>query len=284
MSDLSQVIQSFARMAQSFSDADLERPWSWWVYDEGVRFAFFRSYEQLRQLATHIEVHRQREGQPVSLAQRILGQYHCGYRDLQAVLLGVDDGLAQQKPSEEEWSLRQTLPHIIQAEGSFFAITFYGLERQRSQDDRPLEMSDAYWEAFWEGDEFSTLKDSGAFSALLAYYDQLHSRVLNAFQEISAAELGAPTVFWEEKPMPVEFRLHRFDSHLRQHTVQMEKILAQVRGEPSEARRLLRLIYAALAEVESSSLGTEALVETLQQNLAEEIKQRSAEVSAALSD
>jgi len=283
MSSLFQVVQSFASVAKSFSDVDLERAWSWWVYDEGVRFAFFRNYEQLRQLATQIDAQRQREGRPVSLAQRILGQYHGGYRDMQAVLLGVNGELAEQKPAEGEWSLRQTLPHIIQAERSFFAITLYGLERQRSQDARPLEMSDARWEAFWAEDEFPALKDTADFSTLLAYYDQLHNRVLHAFRDVNETELQAPTVFWEEKPMPIDFRLHRFDSHLRQHTIQMENILAQLKAEPSEARRLLRLIYAALAEVEGSCLGTETIGETQQQNLVEEIQQRTAEVKAAIS-
>ena len=65
----------------------------------------------------------------------------------------------------------QTLPHIIQAERSFFAITLYGLERQREQDDRPLDMSDASWEAIWTGDAFPALKEQANFSTLLEYYD-----------------------------------------------------------------------------------------------------------------
>lgn len=55
--------------------------------------------------------------------------------------------------------------------------------------------------------------------------------------------------------MPVEFRLHRFDSHLRQHTVQVEKTLDMLNLQPNEARRLLRLIYTALAEVEGTAIG-----------------------------
>jgi hypothetical protein len=51
------------------------------------------------------------------------------------------------------------------------------------------------------------------------------------------------------------FRLHRFDSHLRQHTVQVEKTLVALGRGPSEARRLLRLIHAALAEVEGATIG-----------------------------
>jgi hypothetical protein len=89
----------------------------------------------------------------------------------------------------------------------------------------------------------------------MAYYDRLHQRVLSDFVGIQDAELDAPTVFWESEPMPVEFRLHRFDSHLRQHTIQVEKTLEMLDLQPNEAKRLLRLIYVALAQVEGTVMG-----------------------------
>jgi hypothetical protein len=51
--------------------------------------------------------------------------------------------------------------------------------------------------------------------------------------------------------MPIRFRLHRFEEHLRQHTIQLDKTLAAIRP-PTEAHRLVRNIYNALADVESS--------------------------------
>jgi hypothetical protein len=55
--------------------------------------------------------------------------------------------------------------------------------------------------------------------------------------------------------MPVQFRLLRFDSHLRQHTIQVEKTLEATGRGPNEARRLIRILYAALAELEAALLG-----------------------------
>ena len=60
-------------------------------------------------------------------------------------------------------------------------------------------------------------------------------------------ELALPSMYWEEYQLSLRFRLHRFDSHLRQHTVQVDKALVEIGQAPTEARRLLRLIYAALA-------------------------------------
>ena len=42
-----QAVEEFARVTQGAAAADLERPWVWGAYDEeGVRFAFFRTYEE----------------------------------------------------------------------------------------------------------------------------------------------------------------------------------------------------------------------------------------------
>ena len=108
-------------------------------------------------------------------------------------------------------------------------------------------------------------------------------RVLNAFCDVSEAELEAPTVFWEENPCRLNFVCTASTSHLRQHTIQMEKILIQLGQGPNEARRLLRLGYAAMAEVEAACLGSSALGEAERQVLADEIKQRTAEIRTAVS-
>ena len=279
-SRLESAIFEFAELTYNLPDQELERDWVWQDYDEGVRFAFFRNYEDLNTLAARLEAERT---VPFSEAQRILAQYHAAYRDLQAILLGIDDELALQEPDEGEWPLRKVLVHFVQAEGTFFAIVYYTLERQRSGDGRPLEMSDEAYEAFWDGDPFEQLKENGHFSELLAYYDQLHNRVLEAFSGISSNELDLPAVFWESTAMPVRFRLHRFDSHMRQHTVQIQKTLDMLARRPNEARRLLRLIYNALAKVESARFGAGGAGEKDCQALAAQLVARTVEIELALS-
>jgi len=277
---LESAIFEFAELTCDLPDRELERDWVWQDYDEGVRFAFFRNYEDLSTLAARLEAERK---VPFSEAQRILAQYHAAYRDLQALLLGIDDELALQEPAEGEWPLRSVLVHFVQAEGTFFAIVYYTLERQRSADGRPLEMPDEAWEAFWAGDSFEQLKEKGRFSELLAYYDQLHNRVLEAFSGISSNELDLPVVFWESTAMPVRFRLHRFDSHMRQHTVQIQKTLDILARRPNEARRLLRLIYNALAKVEAACLGNGEIGEKDCQALAMQLAVRTGEIELLLS-
>lgn len=254
--DIYEAIKQFARLAHHFSEGDLEKPWAWQDYDDGVRHAFFRTYEELRELAALQANNRVQQGRPPSIAQRILSQYHGGFRDLQAILAGLSDQDADTEPEEGAWPVRLVAGHIIRAERSFYAITRDALERVRSQDGRPLEMSDEAFERFIQGDPLEHLLETSApLSQLMAYYEDMHARVLADFVAISDSELQTPCMYWESKPMPVQFRLLRFDSHLRQHTIQVEKTLEAIGRGPNEARRLIRMLYAALAELEAALFG-----------------------------
>ncbi len=77
-------------------------------------------------------------------------------------------------------------------------------------------------------------------------------------------------------------RLHRLHSHLRQHTVQLEKALVEIDGPPTETKRLLRLIYAALADVDSTIIGAWGLGKEKRLETAAAISQRTDEIAAVL--
>ena len=110
-------------MTQSLTDADLDRAWAWGDYEsEGVRFAFFRVYEELRTLAVQLAHLSASSGRPPSSAKRILALYHAAYRDLQAALLGVPAELFEYPPAEGDWPIRRVLKHIVSADAAFFAV------------------------------------------------------------------------------------------------------------------------------------------------------------------
>lgn len=280
---LNTAVLEFARLTCSLPDADLEKPWDWRDYDEGVRFAFFRTYEDLRTLAVRLAAGRSAAGNGSTQAQHILGQYHAGYRDLQAILLGWTADQLEQSPGAEEWSVRQALKHIISAERNFYFMVHFALLDARLGNAQPTEMTEAIWDEFWAGDPSQELGDTSTALEMLAYYEILHHRVLDEFATITSAELEAPAVYWEDRPYPIRFRLHRFDSHLRQHTIQIEKTLVALGLAPGEPRRLLRLVFAALAEVETATQGSNHGIEDCQL-LADEIHLRNVEIAGVLAE
>ena len=288
--NLTQAVGKFALTVYALSEDDLEREWGWRAYHEGVRFAFLRTGEELRTLAATLMAVRTTKGTPITTAHHALSQYHAAYRDLQAVLIGLEDpALLNTPPAPGEWPLRIILGHIMAAEREFFARIWYAVQYQRSAEADeeeslpPAEMSPAEVAEFvGRYDEFEHTMNRLSLAGMMAYYDTLHKRVLRELTDIKGVELEAESLWWEGTPFTVEFRLHRLESHLRQHIIQIEKNLEALSGPPSEARRLLRLVYAALADVDSIIIGDWNLGKTERRALAGKISLRADEIAAIL--
>jgi hypothetical protein len=279
---LAQAVEQFAGLTQAIPDSALDLDWAWGAYDsEGVRFAFFRMYEELRELAVKVESERLVRGVPLTSAQRILAQYHAAHRDMQAALLGTGAELAAQPPAEGEWPPQKIVAHMVGAELGFYGVVRYALDRYLTGDGVPAEIPEEAWDALIGEDEATTTAVlNGPFEGIVEYYDAFHARVLREFAEITDEELALPSMYWEGHELSLRFRLHRFDSHLRQHTVQIDKTLEAVGHAPGEAGRLLRLIYAALAEAEGATIGEPDVAAKSGRRLAEAIAARTAEIAS----
>jgi hypothetical protein len=282
--ELTQAVERFASLMQVVPDSQLERAWAWRSYDaEGIRFAFFRTYEELRELAVHLRSERSTGEKPCTQAHLILAQYHEAYWDLQAALLGVVDKQLDEAPAEGEWPLRRVLSHMLGADVGFYTVVRYALDRHRHGDGQSAAMP-AGARAALSGIEEAAFRSliAGELDAIRAWHRAFHERILREFANIGDAELELLSTFWEDEPMSLRFRLHRFDSHLRQHTIQMDKTLLALGNGPTEARRLLRLIYAALADVDGALIGAWQLDENTRQVLAQVISARAEDVVIAL--
>jgi hypothetical protein len=281
---LAHAVKQFADVTHGVPDLELGREWAWGAYDsEGVRFAFFRTYEELRELVARTAAERSAHGPAASTAQRILAQYHAAYRDLQAALLGIGSDEEDQAPAEGEWPLRKVVAHIVGAEVGFFVVVTCALERCRSGDGRPAEIPDEAWPTIVgeDMDSVRTILD-GPLAGIQTYHQAFHERVLCDFSDIGETELGAPSMYWEGYEMSLRFRLHRFDSHLRQHTAQVDKTLESIGRSPNKAKRLLRLIYAALAEAEGVTIGAWEVGADLRHKVAEKVVARADKVAGIL--
>jgi hypothetical protein len=285
--NLTQAVEKFALTTSHLADDDLDREWSWRAYNEGVRYAMFRTYEELRTLAAVLIAERTTKGSPITTAHHSLAQYHAAYRDLQAMLIGLDDALLTEAPAPNEWPLRVILGHTLAAEREFFARIWHAVQKLRKTDIAedeelpPVEMTpDEVSEFVGSYDDFERTINRLSISGIMAFYDSLHKRVLRELTDIKGFELESESLWWEGTPFTVEFRLHRLDAHLRQHTVQIEKTLDALGHLPSEARRLLRLVYAALSDVDSIIIGDWGVGKVQRRELAGKISVRADEIAA----
>jgi uncharacterized damage-inducible protein DinB len=253
-----QAVEALVRATVRLSDEDMGREWKWGAYDEeGLRFALLMTHHELRDLAVRLAARR---AAAPSQAKRILAQCHQAYRDLTGALAGVRNEDLDRPPAEGEWPVRETLVHVIGAEHGFLAVSKIGVDRHRA--GRPDEPSDDEWNAARAPfAEARTAAESSVRAATIEgirdAFATIHIRILRELGDITDAEIDLPAWFWDGA-MPIRFRLHRFEEHLRQHTIQLDKTLAVVRP-PTEAQRLIRNIYNALADVESASEPAEDL-------------------------
>ena len=277
---LETAVQDFTSLMLALSENDLERQWVWKDHDEeGIRFAFFVTLQELRQLAVTLSSLRTK---PTS-AQHILGQYHAAYLDLQAAVLGLSDEDAEQSPAEGEWSVKQAYSHILGTDFGFSAVVRYALEHHRSNTWTPDRIPEKEYPRLYglRDEEYDALMAS-PFGRMRSFHHELHLRILDGFQTISDKELDLPSTFWEDTRFPIRHRLHRYEAHFTQHTVQIDKTLVAIGQAPSESKRLLRKIYAALAEVEGWLIGAEKMDEAAIRATASSISNRTEEIRELL--
>ena len=279
---LTTAVENFTRLILPLTEKDLEREWIWKDHDEeGIRFACFVTLQELRHLAvtlTTLPASRNR-----TPAQHILSQYHAAYMDLQATVLGLTDEDAEQIPSEGEWQVRKVYAHILGAEINFTIVIRYALEKHRTGTWTPEKISDEDDSrlAGMSEAEYHALMDS-PLSNMLAFHRTLHATILDEFSSITNDELDLPSTFWEETRFPIQHRLHRYEAHFVQHTIQIDKTLVAIGKAPTESQRLVRKIYAALAEAEGQMLGAEKIDDTVILATASSIQARTKEIEKIL--
>ena len=243
-----QAVERLVKASVHLSDADLDRTYAWEEYrDDGLRFALLAAHLQLRETAATVAAARLGAGKPFTEAQRILAQVHEAYRDLTGALAGTSDAELDAKPPDEQWPLRQVLKHVLQTEKGFLAAIEVALDCARA--GRPNVADEAAFKAKRQSPEDPGGSRSDALNALF----RSHVAILRSLEAVTDTELATPSWFWEDKGYPIRFRMHRFEEHLRQHTIQVDKTLVALGHPPTEAERLVRNLYTALAGLESVS-------------------------------
>src|SRR5215211_7948682 len=273
---LAHAVDNFADLMLLLSEKDLEHEWIWKDHDEeGIRFAFFVTLQELRHLAVTLSTLCSKP----TPAQHMLRQYHSAYMDLQAALLGLSNETAERAPAEGEWPVQKTYAHILSTELNFTITIRYALEGHRAGTWMPEKFSDpdaGRLAGITDDDYLALVKNP--LDNMVAYHRELHPVIVEEFSGITSEELELPSTFWEETRFPIWHRLHRYEAHFTQHTVQIDKTLVAIGQAPSESKRLLRRLFAALAEAEGMMIGAEKMDDTAILAAVSSITERTKEI------
>jgi hypothetical protein len=278
------AVEGFDRRLRAIDDRELDLFWAWETYDEeGVRFGILRTTEQVGDAAVELAARRVEAGAGPSRGQRILGRYLVAWRELWSVADRADSAL-DIPPMEGEWPLRTILDHVVDGDLGFLVTIRNGLNQSRAGIREPAGVaSEEAWLALAEVSESSVRAVfEGSLDDIRAFHRVVRDRIAGRLGSIDDEELDAHSAFWDGN-RPNRFRLGRIESHMRQHTIQIEKAVQATIGPPREVERLLRLLARATGDVEAAAVGADpAYLAEILDTLRDEIAERGQQLEAAI--
>jgi hypothetical protein len=249
-----------ARIAEALlavPDSVLDGHWEWRDVDTGdveLRYGFYRIHELLEAAITSIDVGRSGAGrsQPIGPAVPPLAAMAAARWELHGVLLPLHNEDWDADPGGGEWTIRRTVAHIIGSQRSYgWYNAWYltkgvvGAEVERPSDDRfPPEPTDAE-------------DGAGDPATVRARFDEIVDSNVAASAGLSPDAMGV-SARWSGVPVTIDFRLGRYGSHIREHTVQVDKTLVLLGRPPTEVERLVRLVLATYGRLEAALIGRPA--------------------------
>lgn len=227
-------------------DSVLEKPWPWRGEETDVRYGFFRQFEAFEEARGRIRAALARDDEAESPARPLVGLATATRWDLHGVLAGLADEDLDRDPGNGEWTIRQTLAHIVSGQRAYgWGTAWWLAQRDAPVDDFPKRVpEDVMTELPPEETEgVGTVAEIGRrFDDIL----DLSSGALGGLDDDALAVRAR----WSGIAVDIRFRLLRWSSHIREHTIQVEKTLGFIGRPTTEVERLIRLISAAYGRLE----------------------------------
>ena len=234
--------------------AALERPWRWRPDDPReveVRWGVYRLHEILEEASGAIERARLRDRSSLSPAPALPPLVASGAArwELHGALAGLPVAAWDADPGGGEWSVRRTLAHVISTQRALGWTTAWFLDRAGTPQAGEYAPDGALPP---EPDEESDA--DGAPDDVADRLDALVDQQVEVFGGLGDDDLAVPGR-WYGLPITVDFRLARLGSHIREHTIQVDKTVAMLGLEIPEVARIARVTLATFGRVEGLVIG-----------------------------
>jgi hypothetical protein len=269
----------------SIPDAALLKVWLYRGIDpeDGVRYGVYRAAETIE--AADAELEAAFAGAPARAPGAIRAAPATIARwALQGRLANLDDAMLDQVPRDGEWTLRQTLAHTVGGQRGYGAFTRWWLT-QPLGPGRPERISAEADAALDRELPPEPTEGAGTIAEICARFDAVLDEWALRFADLDAAALAA-SARWSGVPVDVDFRLGRWSSHIREHTLQIDKTLDWLGYQPSEPVRIVRDLYTTWGRLESrifptAPAGTETAVEAILDRMSDTLVREAHEVRKA---
>jgi hypothetical protein len=239
-------------------DDALERGWRWLPSDLDeldVRYGLYRIHEQLESAIAAIATGHSDGGASNAGAGPAIPALQAATVarwELHGALAGLSAADWDTDPGGGEWTVRQTLGHIIVSQRSYGWFNAWFLSKGFAEGEAIRPPAGALPEEPTEEDE-----SRGTATAVRARLDDVVDANIAAFAALDGAALRVDAR-WAGLHIPIAFRLGRYGSHIREHTVQVDKTLALIGRRPTEVERIVRLILESYGRLEALFVGRSA--------------------------
>ncbi len=237
-------------------DASLIKPWAWkGGSEEELRYGFYRIGEAFELAGIEAEAGLRAAGTQRGRAADLIAPATAARWDLQGLLIGLENAAWDATPGGEEWTIRQTLGHIVESQRYYGVGTAWWQEQAYRADDPQLPSSTP--DAAYEGLPDEAAEAAGSPGEVRERLDAVLDRAAERLAGLPADKLSLGCR-WSGFAVDVGFRLGRWSSHIREHTVQVEKTMVMLDVRPPEVDRLVRLVMAAWGRAEAVVFGADA--------------------------
>jgi hypothetical protein len=251
---LASARSALARVTETFlpiPDAALPAVWSRWGAEGEIRYGFYRVLELFESAqvdaAAAVREASARAGMGRAESGDLCALTTAARWDLQGRLAVLDDAALDTDPGGGEWTLRQTLGHTVGGQRGYGWYTAYWLaQRTRDADALPPRVPDDVASRLPDDD----VEGRGSLAEIRERFDTVVDASSEVLGRLDADELSFGGR-WMGNAVTVGFRIARWSSHIREHTVQVDKTLAMIGWQPRETDRLIGLIHSAYGRLEA---------------------------------
>lgn len=263
-------------------ESSLTKPWPWkGDSEEEVRYGAYRAAEAMELAEVEARTRMAAGEATETQAARLIGAATAARWDLHGVLLPLDQALLDLDPGSSEWSIRLVLGHMIASQrGYAWGSSWWQDKGYRADDpDLPPRLPDELFDGL--PDEHG----SEAEGTLAELRDRLDT-ILDLSAERLAGlpdERSACGARWAGFAVTIAFRFGRWSSHIREHTIQVEKTLVMLGHQQPEPARLVRNLLGAYGRAEATVFGRLGADDAADRIAAGAIEARHAAASARAS-
>ena len=245
-------VMAAVRELATLTDTDLVTPWAWkpGPEEEEVRYGFYRIFEDFERAGIDAEAALRATGAERGRAADLIAPATAARWDLQGILIQLPDAAWDASPGGEEWTVRQTLGHVVGGQRGYGAATAWWQAQGLPADDNlPMDRPPVYDQLPSDEEEAE-----GTPAEVRARLDDVIDRSTERLAGLPPERLAFGTR-WAGFAVDIGFRLGRWSSHFREHTIQVEKTMVMIGQTPTEVDRLTRLILGAWGRAEAVVYG-----------------------------